>query len=357
MEKGRFRFRHGAALVVIASVVAITYVILASTVLSRRSGRQRTSDRGSGQAGSRDDVTPESAALDDTIGPLHWLPTHRRAERCRNCFRPRFNFTIAPTRVCQPTEIAGTVDVIALVYSDIRHRSIRDVIRKTWASVTRNNTAIVRHVFVFGTSSNTSDNKAIFEESMNYGDIVQQDFLDTYANLTLKTMAALKWVTKHCTDAKYVLKTDDDMWVNMKRLLWVLPRYDLHHAIGGSCLTSGSAVPIRDTQSKWYASYDSYPASRYPGFCTGTGYIMEMQTAMDILNVSPHVPFFHLEDVYVALCVRRLRYRLQNLPGFHNDFVHFNACVYRRMVVTSHEVTMAMIAEAWNANCSHPFLV
>lgn len=38
----------------------------------------------------------------------------------------------------------------------------------------------------------------IVNESEVYGDIIQESFVDSYNNLTLKTIMMLKWVTNNC---------------------------------------------------------------------------------------------------------------------------------------------------------------
>jgi len=56
------------------------------------------------------------------------------------------------------------------------------------------------------------------QESQTYGDILQESFLDSYANLTLKSVMLLKWFSRECNKIPYVLKTDDDMYINLKQL-------------------------------------------------------------------------------------------------------------------------------------------
>ena len=41
---------------------------------------------------------------------------------------------------------------------------------------------------MIGKSLNETVNELIVEESKNFGDIVQEDFMDTYQNLTTKTV-------------------------------------------------------------------------------------------------------------------------------------------------------------------------
>nr|KAG5705852.1 hypothetical protein BaRGS_030742 [Batillaria attramentaria] len=171
----------------------------------------------------------------------------------------------------------------------------REAIRDTWASVTKNNTANVRHV---GRSSVEHFMRSVEKEHALYGDIVMHDFADSYSNLTLKTMSGLRWAVKHCGHSRFFLKTDDDMWVNVPALLNTVNKEQatLQTALGGSCRVTGTK-PHRNVKSKWYASYNAYPQPTYPGFCSGTGYVSSLNLARHVISVSPDVPFFHLEDV------------------------------------------------------------
>ena len=56
----------------------------------------------------------------------------------------------------------------------------------------------------------------LFDESDKYEDMVITDHLDTYNNLTLKTLAAFDWMLTQCPQAEYLLKTDDDMFIQVK---------------------------------------------------------------------------------------------------------------------------------------------
>ena len=46
----------------------------------------------------------------------------------------------------------------------------------------------------------------------------QESFIDTYANLTLKSLLLLRWFTQRCEDSQYVMKTDDDVYINLVKL-------------------------------------------------------------------------------------------------------------------------------------------
>jgi len=49
----------------------------------------------------------------------------------------------------------------------------------------------LKTVFMIGRSLNETVNELIVEEAENFGDIVQEDFMDTYRNLTIKTVRSL----------------------------------------------------------------------------------------------------------------------------------------------------------------------
>jgi len=58
---------------------------------------------------------------------------------------------------------------------------------------------------------------------------------DDYSNLTAKSVALLHWTWRHCADAELVLKCDDDVFVNVRRLAAVAGRvasFDQLHGTG-----------------------------------------------------------------------------------------------------------------------------
>lgn len=57
----------------------------------------------------------------------------------------------------------------------------------------------VKIVFLVGQTNNDTQQR-IVTESEKYGDLIQESFLDSYNNLTLKTIMMLKWVSLNCGD-------------------------------------------------------------------------------------------------------------------------------------------------------------
>lgn len=87
----------------------------------------------------------------------------------------------------------------------------------------------------------------VVEESRTYGDILQEDFTDSYMNLTLKSVMALKWTSTHCQQAQYLLKTDDDIFVNVPTLLTYLQEAGKTRWITGETVTDGREAQVGET--------------------------------------------------------------------------------------------------------------
>ncbi len=68
-------------------------------------------------------------------------------------------------------------------------------------------------------------------------------------NLTYKTIMGLKWASTFCACAKFVMKTDDDMFVNVPNILDAVKdnALALQTSVGGACYLAVN--PIRDVNS------------------------------------------------------------------------------------------------------------
>lgn len=136
-----------------------------------------------------------------------------------------FKYVLNNPNVCKDQDIY----ILAYVHTAPDHYKRRIVIRQTWGSAS-NYERNVRVIFVMGRTTDDPAGQAIQRalefESEQYGDIVQEDFLDTYRNLTYKGIAALKWIDERCSHARWILKTDDDIFVNTFNLLRHLHRLE-----------------------------------------------------------------------------------------------------------------------------------
>lgn len=85
---------------------------------------------------------------------------------------------------------------------------------------------------------------------MMYNDIIQEGFLDSYNNLTVKSLMMLKWVNRYCQAVQFLMKTDDDIYVNLPALIDMLrPAIRRQNILIGSLICR--AKPILDATNKW----------------------------------------------------------------------------------------------------------
>lgn len=85
-------------------------------------------------------------------------------------------------------KLGDGLKILILITSALDHSEARSAIRQTWGHYNlRNDVAIA---FVVGIGSD-SGNQIVSEESNLYGDIIQGNFVDSYDNLTLKTVAKI----------------------------------------------------------------------------------------------------------------------------------------------------------------------
>ncbi|XP_077200364.1 beta-1,3-galactosyltransferase 5-like [Paroedura picta] len=239
--------------------------------------------------------------------------------------------------------------LVILVTSQLNQITVRMAIRQTWGKERIIAGKRIVTYFLLGNSSHPYDQFAVTTESILYRDIIQKDFLDTYYNLTLKTLMGLEWIHKFCPQSSYVMKTDSDIFVNTYYLTeLLLKRKNTTRFFTG--VLKMHEHPIRYPRSKWHVNKLEYPGSKYPPFCSGTGYVFSTDLVSQVYNISKKIPYIKLEDVFVGLCLAELNIQpemLHSEPTFFADRIEFSPCRYRKLV-TSHFITANEMMVYWN---------
>jgi len=192
------------------------------------------------------------------------------------------------------------------------HTISRQTIRQTWKRCT--NALNVAMGFFIGNTKNHSILSAINEESLKYGDIIQGRFDDSYNNLTLKTLSLLEWVDDYCSKVHHVLKADDDVFINVHKLVnFIEMHWGNKRTIFGHVAHAQS--PIRDRLSKFYLSYEDFPENVFPDFANGYAYIMTSDIVRDLYHHTMNHTFLKIEDVLVTGIVAKSL----NITLLHNN--------------------------------------
>ena len=238
-----------------------------------------------------------------------------RPDWCQNCFTRPYKFIIESPSMCRN---ATQIDLLVIILSSPGNWHRRNIVRTTWA----NNMNIygntnVKHIFLIGSSP---FNRRIMNENSIFGDLTLQNFKDSYLNLTLKTLMGFEWGRKFCPQAKQIMKTDDDVFVIIPRILELIGQVNYSSStVYGCCSRTGKPVrnePITRKFEKFFTPYVRYPHSVYPQYCKGIGYILSAQTVDKVLSISLNIPFFEWEDVYIGMCLRAIGIPLQSVMHF-----------------------------------------
>ncbi|XP_028138140.1 beta-1,3-galactosyltransferase 5-like [Diabrotica virgifera virgifera] len=216
------------------------------------------------------------------------------------------------------------VKLLIAITSAPSHESARLAVRETWGHFAIRKDIVV--AFMLGATSNQTVNNRIEAEQQIYGDIIRGKFVDTYDNLTLKTISMLEWVDNFCSRAQFVLKTDDDMFINVSRLLEFIARHKPEErTIYGRLARKWK--PIRNKKSKYYISLQQYKPPAFPDFTTGPAYLFPAQIAKELYVASLNYTYFKLEDVFVTgIVANGLKIKRAHVPEFVNKRVKFTSC-------------------------------
>lgn len=301
--------------------------------------------------------------LDDLLQ----LPRHDPSSSDLPINPHNFRYILNPVDLCTRGREPFLLAYVHTAPSNFRQRM---AVRRTWGNG-RYYDESFRLVFFLGKPLKEGEQERVSAEAYRYGDIVQEDFVDSYVNLTYKAVAALKWISEHCSHATYVLKADDDIFVNMFALLAIVkrrsdifgnpirlpsqpqhlrPRHSPNNFKKSSIRPENSLSPPKKSPNrmqnlsdslenltdrpklafnrpkgtilcaiqerlpvmrwgKWRIDRDYWKDDIYPPFCAGAAYVMTSDVIAALYRESLSVPNYVIDDVYVTgFLVMRLRH-------------------------------------------------
>lgn len=232
--------------------------------------------------------------------------------------------------------------LITLVTSAPANQRARQAIRDTWGGEVEVRGLRVMTLFMVGVPSDPGLAKLLIVEAREKADLIQGRFIDSYSNLTLKTLSLLGWARRFCPQAHFMAKVDDDVLFNPSALLHFLNKSRNPYEQGDLYLgrVHLRVAPDRDPDSKHYLPSGAYPASVFPDYCSGTAYILSRSALLKIsmaASVSPLSTPLPPEDVFVGLCARTAGVLPSHCPFFSGGpGVPYGRCCYQAMVSIHH---------------------
>ncbi|XP_076045690.1 beta-1,3-galactosyltransferase 1-like [Oratosquilla oratoria] len=229
----------------------------------------------------------------------------------------------------EPDTCKGGLDIINIVPIDPADIDTRNLIRRLWGNQKYFTVTRMKTVFLLGTFESPFLKEHVLLEHHLFHDIIQADFVDSYYNLTRKTMTSLHWTHTYCSSAKWFLKSDADIFVNPFALSYFLTfqradfvcRMNTHPEVcrTGTC-----------KNTKWIISEKEYPGKMYPPYCAGPAYVIKTQLVPKLYAAANRKKPFVMEDAYfTGILAKPLNVTFLALPT--DSFVLRNRQITQKM--------------------------
>ena len=244
---------------------------------------------------------------------------------------PRHRTTLITTTVCEMH-----YPLLILVSSAPANFKRRYLIRQTWGA--DNSIAPQwKTYFLLGQTRNQTHSELLKKENSIYGDMIRANYYEHYWNQTFKIQMAFEWAARYC-NFSYLLKADDDVFVNSKGLLDVLelkttPKKGLYMGK----LHHNQIVPRK---GKWRVSYEEYNGTHYPDFCGGGGFVMSYDVVESVVPLFDAIKPYRMDDVYVGMLAEKLAVIAVGHAGFviRGFHVPHNQCNFVTDTLLQHQV-------------------
>ena len=266
-----------------------------------------------------------------TINICSWISTTKQ--------QPTIHRTYLKTRTRCPQKFP----LLILVLSSPLNFQQRRVIRQTWGTDYAMDKTW-KTMFLLGQAKHPMEAKYLIEEAIIYGDLIQGLQTDSYSNLTLKTEMGLEWAVKYC-DFDFLLKTDDDVFVNTYKLVDYLRRPQTSKRQ----LYLGNVAQRQKTRrrGKWALSLQEYQSDFLPKFCLGPGYVLSKDLVSRFVEIFDVKKPLKLEDVYMGMLAERIGVA----PSNHSGFITYSEekhCTYNSKWIVVHEASPYCIMKLFN---------
>ena len=227
------------------------------------------------------------------------------------------------TALITKTACAQQYFLLILVSSAPENFDRRDLIRQTWGAYDTFSSNW-KTFFLLGKTRNQAQSDLIKTESNKYGDVIHGNYYEHYWNQSLKVQMAFEWAARYCSFS-FLLKADDDVFVNTRRLIDVLrlkstPKKGLY-------MGKVNHNPIAQRgKGKWRVSYIEYSGKHYPDFCSGGGFVMSYDVIECLVPLFDVIEPYRIDDVYIGMLANKTGVTPVDHGGFVMPYRDYDDC-------------------------------
>ena len=262
-------------------------------------------------------------------------------------------------------EVGKTYFMVVIVSSsphDQKHTALRESIRENWgncANLKQLDNEYIDYIdkavsidcklyFYMGLSERKKMNALNKKELEKYNDLVIGDFKDSYFNMTRKLLFALNWISAN-TKSKYILKADDDVFINIPQLVVKLNTVYKHkeNLYGGYVYF---ASVNRDKSHRHYLTRDEFPDGWYPPYSKGSQLVISSHLLKPLIQMSTRIKRFQIDDAYIGILMNHIGVVPTSIKEFtQNQWIHYFiywilSCDLKKMVGIGDDLTPGQIA-------------
>ncbi|CAG7871401.1 unnamed protein product [Brassica rapa] len=208
------------------------------------------------------------------------------------------------------------VDMFIGILSAGNHFAERMAVRKSWMQhkLVKSSKVVARFFVALHTRKEV--NVELKKEAEFFGDIVIVPYMDSYDLVVLKTVAICEYGA-HQLAAKYIMKCDDDTFVQVDAVLSEAQRTPANKSLYIGNINYYHK-PLR--QGKWAVTYEEWPEEDYPPYANGPGYILSNDISRFIVKeFEKHkLRMFKMEDVSVGMWVEQFNNGTKPVDYIHS---------------------------------------
>ncbi|KAF0990677.1 hypothetical protein HZS_4186 [Henneguya salminicola] len=220
----------------------------------------------------------------------------------------------------------SNAETIIFIISDPKHYLIREDIRNTYGknrvkykynfnpkNIKNNN---ISHCFLFsiGYRHNPKVNLKVDFEAYIKKDILRIPVIDQYRKTANKIILTLYLLDKMKISFKFILKSDDDIFLKINDIIPYLNTLKESDLFIGKVLIGNKA--IRNKNHKWYVGKSSHSNSYYEPYVNGACYILRRNIIDSVVKRHYTVPLIPMEDIHISYLVTGLGYKLTDSKLF-----------------------------------------